>query len=87
MRWVCVLSVLMSFALASTHAQEKLPSQWDGPLYKPVDREAVHEFTRAPTVKKAAADRYEISFACKGNGDVAVAIQRRFPRSVSHPQS
>ena len=58
---------LVMYAATTGHgaAQDKPPASWDGPLLKPVDREAVYEFTRAPTVKRAAADWYEISFACQ----------------------
>jgi len=75
---------LAAFVVTPVAAQEKLPSKWDGPLLKPVDREAVYEFTREPTVKKVASDRYEISFACKGNCDVAVAIEDASGRIVRH---
>ncbi len=72
-------------ALASgVSAQEKLPANWDAPLCKPVDRDAVHEFTREPAMKKVSPDRYEISFACKGKGDVAVAVEDASGRIVRH---
>jgi hypothetical protein len=50
-------------------------SDWEGPLCKPAPREEVFEFARKPTVRKAAGDRYEITFASKGRCDVAVAIE------------
>ena len=60
------------------------PKEWDGPLLTPVEREEVYAFTRKPTVRKAAPDRYEISFASKGRCDVAVAIEDAGGRIVRH---
>jgi DNA-binding beta-propeller fold protein YncE len=64
--------------------QDKPPANWDAPLCKPVDREAVYEFTREPAVKKVGPDRYEISFAVKGKCDVAVAVEGPDGRIVRH---
>jgi hypothetical protein len=75
---------LAAFVIKPVTAQEKLPSTWDGPLLKPVEREAVYEFSREPMVKRATPDRYEISFGCKGNCDVAVAIEDASGRIVRH---
>ena len=76
--------VVCATAGSRAAAQDQPPAKWDGPLCKPVDREAVYEFTRAPAVKKAGPDRYEISFACKGHCDVAVAIEDAAGRIVRH---
>lgn len=57
---------------------------WDGPLLKPVTREALFEFAQKPSLRKAAKDRYEISFASKGRCDVAVAIEDEAGRVLRH---
>ncbi|OAI49023.1 hypothetical protein AYO44_01070 [Planctomycetaceae bacterium SCGC AG-212-F19] len=76
--------VVVGIAVGFTAAQEKPPANWDGPLCKPVDREAVYEFATAPAVKKIGPDRYEITFTAKGKCDVAVAVEGRDGRIVRH---
>lgn len=80
-----LLSVLVGATAVSLAAdQDKLPTNWDGPLLKPVEREAVYEFSRTPTLRKAGPDRYEIRFASKGKCDVAVAVEDASGRIVRH---
>jgi len=70
--------------LAGVAPAQDPPVSWDAPLCKPVNREAVYEFTRAPTMKKVGPDRYEIAFAVKGKCDVAVAVEGPDGRIVRH---
>lgn len=79
-----VTLLLLGLFTTSVAAQEKLPARWDGPLFKPVERETVYEFTREPTVTKVDLDRYEITFAAKGKCDVAVAVEDTTGRIVRH---
>ncbi len=84
MRALSSLLVLIGVAAGWVVAQDKPPANWDAPLCKPVDREAVYEFVREPVVKKVGPDRYEITFAVKGKCDVAVAVEGPDGRIVRH---
>ncbi|MBL8796526.1 MAG: SMP-30/gluconolactonase/LRE family protein [Planctomycetia bacterium] len=79
-----LLPVVIGMISLAAFAQEKPSANWDAPLCKPVDREAVYEFAREPAVKKIGPDRYEISFAVKGKCDVAVAVEGPDGRIVRH---
>ncbi|OAI48989.1 hypothetical protein AYO44_00890 [Planctomycetaceae bacterium SCGC AG-212-F19] len=81
---VILLSAAIALSTGLAAAQEKLPSTWDGPLCKPVDRETVYEFAREPAVHKVGPDRYEITFAAKARCDVAVAIEDASGAIVRH---
>ncbi|MBA4387330.1 MAG: hypothetical protein C0404_05070, partial [Verrucomicrobia bacterium] len=50
---------------------DDFPKPYSAPC---VERENVFEFTEKPAVKTVGADRYEITFAVKGNCDVTVGI-------------
>ena len=79
------IALIASHALAGDPKPATVPANWDTPLCKPVDRETVYEFAREPIVRKqGGADRYEISFACKGKCDVAVAVEDASGRVVRH---
>src|SRR4051812_31958137 len=83
-----LLALTIAFGATSPLAAQPkpapLPPKWDGPLYKPVEREAVYEFTQPPTVKKVVSDRYQIVFAAKGKCDVTVAVEDASGRIVRH---
>ncbi|MBA4388322.1 MAG: hypothetical protein C0404_10100 [Verrucomicrobia bacterium] len=49
-----------------------------------VERESVFEFTEKPAVKTVGPDKYEITFAVKGNCDVTVGIVDTEGRVVRH---
>jgi len=73
------------FAAFACFAGEYGPEEvWDGPLLKPVAREEVFEFAQKPSFRKAAKDRYEVSFAARGRCDVAVAIEDETGKVVRH---
>lgn len=76
-------ALLVSLVLVAS-GQQAQPTDWDGPLCRPVDRENVYEFVRAPTVAKIGPDRYAISFAVKARCDVAVAVEEPSGRIVRH---
>ena len=78
-----LLVIAIAFGTTAPLAAQP-PPKWDGPLYKPVDRAAVHAFTQEPTVKKVGADRYQISFTSKDRSDVAVAVEDASGRIVWH---
>ena len=68
--------VLMFLALAAFCAAAASAAQDPWKPYGPpcVERENVFAFAQKPSVKLVSKDRYEITFAVKGNCDVAVAI-------------
>jgi len=49
--------ILIAVVGGRAAAAEKLPLQWDGPLYTPMKRDTVHEFAREPSIEKVGADK------------------------------
>ena len=59
--------------------------EWWKPYSPPcTERENVFEFTEKPAVKVVGADKYEITFAVKGNCDVTVAVIDSSGRVARH---
>jgi len=77
------IAVIASHAVAADPKPVTAPVNGDAPLCKPVEREAVYEFAREPTVRKQG-EQYAISFACKGKCDVAVAVEDASGRILRH---
>src|ERR1051325_5432932 len=86
MRQLFAISITLATAVFAGAQPKKdaLPPKWDGPLFKPVERETVYAFTQEPTVKKVGPDRYQMSFAAKGKCDVAIAVEDAAGRIVRH---
>jgi hypothetical protein len=71
---------MMALPAAPAFAQD-----WYIPYRRPcVKREDVFAFSKKPTVKLVAKDKYEITFAAKGNCDATVSIMDRKGRVVRH---
>lgn len=78
-RCFCGAILTLSFLLVAR--AEDFPKPYSPPC---VEREQVFEFTEKPVVKPAGRDRYEISFAVKGNSDVTVGIVDSEGKVVRH---
>ncbi len=65
------VALFLVTSAAPSAGAEDFPKPYSAPC---VERENVFAFTKKPTVKLVAKDRYEIAFAVKGNCDVTVGI-------------
>ncbi len=76
--FACLVLVLAAYASAAAQDPWK-------PYSPPrVEREDVFSFTQKPSVKLVSKDRYEITFAVKGNCDVTVGIVDKGGKVVRH---
>ncbi|MBA4388530.1 MAG: hypothetical protein C0404_11150 [Verrucomicrobia bacterium] len=80
---VCVLSVIPCLAMRAA-AEEDFPKPYSAPC---VERENVFEFAEKPAIKTVGPDKYEITFAVKGNCDATVAIVDETGTVVRHVAS
>jgi len=62
---------LVLFGFDAVFAAEDFPKPYSPPC---TERESVFEFTEKPVCKYLGDDKYEITFAVKGNCDVAVGL-------------
>jgi hypothetical protein len=73
--------VLVLFALGTAIGADSFPTPYSPPC---TERENVFAFTRKPAVRLIAKDKYEITFAVKGNCDVTVGIVDGKGKVVRH---
>ncbi len=80
-RGMTIAAVLTSALLAGAASAADFPKPYVPPA---TERENVFAFTEKPKIKLVAKDKYEISFAVKGNCDVAAAIIDEEGRVIRH---
>jgi hypothetical protein len=90
LRWLLAGTFLAGAAAGLRAAEAEFPKPYLPPC---TERENVFAFTEKPKVANQGNDRYEITFAVKGNCDVTVAVveppvgSNAFPRVVRHVAS
>ncbi len=80
MKKAIVILAALCLAAAAVHAQDP----WKPYASPCTEREDVFAFTQKPAVKLVAKDKYEISFAVKGNCDVTVGLVDKDGKVVRH---
>lgn len=82
---IAIATALLCAAAAAGPARAAQEGEWWKPYSPPcTERENVFAFTEKPAVKSLGNDRYEISFAVKGNCDVTVGLVDREGKVVRH---
>jgi hypothetical protein len=80
MKKTIVILAAFCLAAAAAHAQDP----WKPYAPPCAEREDVFAFTQKPAVKLVAKDKYEITFAVKGNCDVTVGLVDKAGKVVRH---